>query len=99
MKMMFVAILSIMIVAGSSSILIAESGDPNANIKTSEEALWWSFVTLATVGYGDYYPVTTGGRIIAVVMSLGGIGLFGAFTGTLMNYFIKDEKDKNKPKE
>lgn len=96
MKMMFVIILSIMIIAGSSSILIAESNDPNANIKTSEDALWWSFVTLATVGYGDYYPVTTAGRIIAVVMSLGGIGLFGAFTGTLMTYFINDNKDEKK---
>lgn len=98
MKLIFIVVLTIMIIAGSSSILIVESNDPNSNIKTAEEALWWSFVTLATVGYGDYYPVTTAGRLIAVVMSLGGIGLFGAFTGTLMTYFIEDKNEKNTDK-
>ena len=49
---------------------------PGANITTIGDALWWGIVTIATVGYGDYYPVTAVGRIIAVFMMLSGIGIF-----------------------
>lgn len=48
------------------------------NIKTAEDALWWSFVTITTVGYGDLYPVTKIGRLIAVILITTGIASFGA---------------------
>ncbi len=48
------------------------------NIKTAEDALWWSIITISTVGYGDLYPVTNVGRIIAVVLIITGISSFGA---------------------
>ncbi|MCB0456714.1 MAG: ion channel [Flavobacteriaceae bacterium] len=48
------------------------------NIKTAEDALWWSFITITTVGYGDFYPVTNVGRLITVVLIIAGVATFGA---------------------
>ncbi len=58
-----------------------ESQDPNGNIANAADALWWSITTVATVGYGDFYPVTTGGRFCAVVLMVLGIGLFATLAG------------------
>jgi Ion channel len=55
---------------------LAEHEHQGANITKLGDALWWAVVTIATVGYGDYYPVTAVGRIIAVMMMLSGIGTF-----------------------
>jgi voltage-gated potassium channel Kch len=53
-------------------VLIAERRSPDANIKTASDAVWWSYVTMTTVGYGDRFPVTNAGRIVGVVlMTLG----------------------------
>jgi voltage-gated potassium channel len=84
-----VAFLGILVLEfGSYFILGAEAGAENANIRTPSDALWWSVVTIATVGYGDRYPVTDEGRIIGTIVILTGVGLFGAFTGFLANSFI-----------
>jgi len=69
-------------------VLNAESKSAEANIKTGSDALWWSYVTVATVGYGDRYPVTNPGRIVGVVLMTVGVGLFGVFTGFLANKFL-----------
>jgi voltage-gated potassium channel Kch len=69
-------------------VLNAESKSPEANIKSGSDALWWSYVTVATVGYGDRYPVTNPGRIVGVVLMSVGVGLFGVFTGFLANKFL-----------
>jgi hypothetical protein len=73
---------------GSYFILAAEGRDITANIHTPSDALWWSVVTIATVGYGDKYPVTDEGRIIGTFVIITGVGVFGAFTGFLANSFI-----------
>ncbi|WP_156109607.1 potassium channel family protein [Cryobacterium sp. MLB-32] len=57
----------------SLAVLQSERFAPGANIRTFGDALWWSVVTLGTVGYGDYYPVTTPGRLVAVALMAGGI--------------------------
>jgi voltage-gated potassium channel len=59
-----------------------------ANITTAGDCLWYSYVTITTVGYGDRYPVTAAGRIIGVIIMTAGVGLFGAFTGFLANAFL-----------
>ena len=70
-------------------ILDTERHDPNANIKTASDALWWAYVTVTTVGYGDKYPVTTAGRFVGVLLMTIGVGLFGVLTGYLANAFLK----------
>lgn len=59
---------------------------------TYEEALWWAVVTTTTVGYGDFYPVTTAGRIIASILMIVGIGLIGIITGTVAAFFSNDHR-------
>ena len=80
------------------SILIVEQG-PAVNIKTPEDALWWSFTTVTTVGYGDRYPTTTERRIIAVVLMIAGIGLLGAFTAFVASYFLGNEEAADDARE
>jgi len=67
---------------------------PNSNIKTAEDALWWAYVTITTVGYGDRFPVTTEGRLIASLLMTAGVGLFGTFAGYISSLFIQtNQKD------
>ena len=79
---------------GSTGVLIAEIDQPGANIATAEDAIWWSVTTTTTVGYGDKYPVTTGGRIIATFLMIAGIGLFGTLSGIAAGIFLGGEKDE-----
>jgi voltage-gated potassium channel Kch len=55
--------------------LDAERADARANIRSFDDALWWSATTITTVGYGDHYPVTAQGRLVAAGLMLGGIAL------------------------
>ena len=71
-----------------ASVYYAEAPDPNANIVTAGDALWWGLVTITTVGYGDQYPVTEAGRIIGVFLLFAGIGLFSVLTGFIANIFL-----------
>ena len=70
-------------------ILVTEGHDPTANIKTASDALWWAYVTVTTVGYGDKYPVTNSGRIVGVLLMTIGVGLFGVITGYMANAFLQ----------
>jgi voltage-gated potassium channel len=69
------------------AILRAESQSPEANIQTASDALWWAYVTVATVGYGDRYPVTPDGRVVGVFLITVGVGLFSVLTGFLADFF------------
>ncbi|KTS90780.1 ion transporter [Microbacterium testaceum] len=62
------------------------SGGP---ISTFGDAVWWAFETITTVGYGDYYPVTVTGRIVAVGLMVGGIALIGVVTATLASWIVQ----------
>jgi len=84
----------LMIVFGSIAILQVEKA-PECNIKTAEDAIWWAFVTITTVGYGDKFPITTEGRIIAAFLMVTGVGLFGTFTGFIASWFMEDKSNKN----
>jgi voltage-gated potassium channel len=79
---------------GSVAILAVERDAPEANITSAADAIWWSIVTISTVGYGDQYPVTIMGRLIAVFVILTGVGLFGVITGFLANRFLPDDKSE-----
>ena len=69
------------IVGSCFPVLHFESQDPTANIKSASDVLWWSIVSMSTVGYGDFYPVTVGGRFMAVLLMFCGIGLFAMLAG------------------
>lgn len=72
---------------GGIAIINAENGAPGANIKTSSDALWWGYVTVTTIGYGDRYPVTTDGRLVGVMVMTVGVGLFSVITSYLADWF------------
>ena len=69
------------IIFGAIGVYLAEHGHQGANITKLSDAFWWAVVTITTVGYGDYYPVTSVGRIIAVLVMFSGIGIVVAFLG------------------
>jgi voltage-gated potassium channel len=77
---------------GSLAILRAEEMNPDANIKTASDAIWYTMVTISTVGYGDRYPTTNWGRIIGTLIIIIGVGIFGTFTGYLANLFLSPQK-------
>ncbi|GAA3708384.1 potassium channel family protein [Zhihengliuella alba] len=68
------------VLLGAIAILDVEQDAPGANITNFGDAVWWAIVTSATVGYGDFYPVTAAGRFIAVGLMLVGIALLGSIT-------------------
>ncbi|MEV5610465.1 potassium channel family protein [Streptomyces sp. NPDC052225] len=79
---------------GSLAVLSVERDSPNGNIKTLGDAVWWSFTTMTTVGYGDHAPTTGLGRVLAVGLMLSGIALLGVVTANIAAWFIsRFEKD------
>ncbi|MBB5635071.1 voltage-gated potassium channel [Pedobacter cryoconitis] len=83
-----VTILAILLIIFSSIAILQVEKDPNSNIKSAEDAIWWSYVTITTIGYGDKFPVTTEGRIIAAILMTAGVGLFGTFTAYVSSWFV-----------
>jgi voltage-gated potassium channel Kch len=73
---------------GSMAVLKFEQYAPGANITTGGDALWWAFVSITTVGYGDKFPITPGGRLSAFFVLAAGVGLFGVLSGYLANFFL-----------
>jgi voltage-gated potassium channel len=81
---------------GAWLVLLFEEKTKGSNIHDYPDALWWAIVTVTTVGYGDRFPVTEGGRVVAVILMLVGIGLIGVLTATVASVFIKEHTDANK---
>lgn len=80
---------AIFIIMFALAIYSVESSEPGAMIRDLPTAYWWTFTTLATVGYGDVYPVTGIGRVIAVIVMLYGGGLVAVATGALASWIIE----------
>ena len=81
---------------GAWLVLLLEENAKGSNIHNYPDALWWAIVTVTTVGYGDRFPYTGGGRTVAVILMLVGIGLIGVLTATVVSVFIKEHTDDNK---
>ena len=79
--------LLIVLVAGLA-VLEAERGHPGSRIVNFPEALWWAVCTVTTVGYGDLYPMTVEGRLVALALMIGGLGLIGFTTGSLASWIV-----------
>ena len=81
-------VLPLLVFTCSLGIYDAEHEVSGANITNYGDALWWAFVTVTTVGYGDYYPVTFEGRAIAVLLMLSGLALVSVITGSFASWFL-----------
>lgn len=79
----------LLIYTSSLAVFDKERFLPGATINSFGKALWWSITTVTTVGYGDVYPVTNTGRIIAVLLMIGGISLVGVVTAALASWIIE----------
>lgn len=93
------AIIAVLMIMFSSIAILQVETDQNSNIKTAEDAIWWAYVTITTVGYGDKFPVTTEGRIIAAMLMTVGVGLFGTFTAFIASWFVEQTKKEDTQKK
>lgn len=87
---LFLTIFIVIIVLefGGMGIVFAEAYDTDSNIKTAGDGVWWAFVTITTVGYGDQFPVTNLGRFMGFFVMILGVGSFAVLTGFLANAFL-----------
>jgi voltage-gated potassium channel len=92
---LLVVVLVVMLVVtiGSIGVVLVEAPADAGNIKTGEDAVWWSIVTVATVGYGDRFPVTPLGRLIGVLMIVMGVSLFTVLTSYIATQFMTWRKN------
>jgi voltage-gated potassium channel len=82
-------LLTILVLTVASTLVLQfESQSPEAKIITGGDALWYAIVTITTVGYGDYYPVTAAGRITAVFIMFMGVGIIGALASILASLLV-----------
>jgi len=86
----FITILLLIIILATTSTLVLqfESRSPDGKIITGGDSLWYSIVTLTTVGYGDFFPITTGGRITGVFIMFAGVGLIGVLASILSSLLV-----------
>ena len=80
---------SLLAFCAALAVLDAERSSPDANISDFGDAIWWAVTTMTTVGYGDHYPVTAGGRLVAFGLMIGGIALLGTVTATLASWLVE----------
>lgn len=86
-----VALITFVLIVFSSIAVLNVETAPDSTIRTAEDALWWSLATVTTVGYGDVYPKTTVGHMVAGVLMIAGIALFGTFTATVASFFVQQD--------
>ncbi len=77
-------------------ITISERNVDGSNIKSFEDGLWWAVTTVTTVGYGDRFPTTTEGRLLAVLLMLVGISLVGVITASVASWFVRISQEETK---
>ena len=87
-----VIIALLMVVLSSVAILVFERQDASSNIRNSEDALWWAFATVTGVGYGDRFPVTASGRVVAALTMIAGVALIGTFAGMVASWFLAPQE-------
>jgi voltage-gated potassium channel len=92
-----VATTGLIVLMAGLAVLEAERGDPHSTIRSYPQALWWAVCTITTVGYGDLYPATVEGRLVAVALMVGGLGLIGFTTGSLASWIVDQLSDSERP--
>ena len=92
-----ILVLSVLLLMASSAMFYAESEAQPQKFGSIPEAMWWTIITLTTVGYGDVFPITVIGRIIAGVIAILGIGMFALPAGILGSGFVDEMRNRNSP--
>ena len=87
----------VLVINGAVIVYLVERHAPGSNIHTLGDALWWSFVTVTTVGYGDFYPVTTGGRITACFIMGTGLLTLAVITAQVASSFVAQGPRRARP--
>ncbi|MFD3002647.1 potassium channel family protein [Pontibacter toksunensis] len=95
-KKPYLLILLLLLFVVLSNILLIhfEASDPDSSIRSMEQAMWYTFVTLTTVGYGDYFPVTPGGRAIGYLYIFSSLGVLGFLISTISNKILTILEDR-----
>lgn len=91
------SLVALLLIVFCSIAMLHFETEPEANIKTAEDAIWWAFATITTVGYGDRYPVTSEGRFVAAILMCAGVGLFGTLSGFLAAWFVAPQTEAAQP--
>lgn len=90
-----VASTALLIFVSALAVLDAERGVSDALITSFPQAIWWAFETITTVGYGDLYPISVTGRVVALCLMTGGVALIGVVTATLASWVVDVVNEKN----
>jgi voltage-gated potassium channel len=98
---LYILILMVLLIIefGAIFVLQAEGKSPDANITTAGDAIWWAYVTITTVGYGDRYPVTFGGRLVGILVMTTGVAVFATFAGLISSKLLAPPAAKGEPPE
>lgn len=89
---MAASLVSVLLIVLAASTILQFETSPDANIKTAEDSVWWAVVTITTVGYGDRFPLSSEGRLIAALLMTAGVGLFGTFSGFVASWFLQPSR-------
>lgn len=81
-------LLSLLLTVVASITMLEFEVPAGGNIRTAEDAMWWAISTITTVGYGDRYPTTSEGRLIAAFLMAAGVGMFGTLSGLIASWFL-----------
>jgi len=95
----FIILLTALLVFGAAGLALAVEQNAGGSIDSFGDALWWATTTITTVGYGDTYPVTSSGRVVAAVLMVAGIAFFGVVTANLATYFLERSKEEDQAEE
>jgi voltage-gated potassium channel len=91
------AVVTIVLTVFASLAVLQFEQHPDANITTGGDAVWWAFATITTVGYGDRFPVTLEGRLVAAMLMAAGVALFGTLSGLVASWFLHSDSTAEEP--
>jgi voltage-gated potassium channel len=100
---LYILVLMVILIieSGGFMVLQAERAATSANIQTAGDAIWWAYVTITTVGYGDRFPVTTQGRLVGILVMTTGVAVFATFAGLISSKLlappVKEEETPEQP--
>jgi len=98
---LYILVLMVILIieSGGFMVLQAERAATSANIQTAGDAIWWTYVTITTVGYGDRFPVTTQGRLVGILVMTTGVAVFATFAGLISSKLLAPPAKEEEPAE